>query len=220
MLALWRSHKYDKENIMRAARLGAEALWRRYRTDESFRRGLDLKLRKSRARGGSISLRNLGEVGFKSRLRLSGAHQVRPVYSDVNGNRLRSSFEVTIANALARNGIPYSVEPRFVVGDHAFYPDFIIGDDRRHLVEVVGYMGDRYWDGTATKIRLILKEYPYLKVAVVTTFVTIMNSRLRGSTRVSIFRPYQVDELVRWCRGARRGSKKLGPKAERLLRGP
>jgi hypothetical protein len=206
MLRIWQSHRYNRDDVVRAAKLGAEALWCKYRTDPDFKRRLDLKLRDSRARGGSISLRNLGEVGFKARLRESGPKQVRPQHRDVKGNLLRSRFEVQVANLLASHDIEYKFEARFVVGDHAFYPDFLVGKDERRIVEVVGYMGDRYWGGTAKKIRLIASAYPRVEIAVVTSFVKIMKRRLHGLRRVSIFRPYQEEELVRWCRGGCRGS--------------
>jgi len=87
---------------------------------------------------------------------------------------LGSSFEVTVAIWLESHRIRYGVEPRFVIGDHAFYPDFTIEFDAKRIIEVVGYMGDRYWDGTATKIRLTCSAYPDVQIAVVTSFVKIM----------------------------------------------
>lgn len=126
---------------------------------------------------------------------------------------MRSSFEVVVANWLESNNIRYRVEPRFVVGVHAFYPDFIIEGDSKRIIEVVGYMGDRYWDGTAAKICLICSAYPNVQIAVVTSFVKIMKRKLGNAPRVSLFRPYEQEKLVLWCRGNCRGARKR-PKAE------
>lgn len=216
MLGLWRSIKHDRVKLLRAARLGGKALWRKYHLDDKFRAEFDSKLRASRSRGGSIALRNLGAAGFKSRLKNHAPSQVRPRCVDNNGNLLRSSFEVTVANWLESQRIGYDVEPRFVVGDHAFYPDFMIEGAPRRIIEVVGYMGDRYWDGTAAKIRLISTAYPDVQIAIVTSFVEIMSRRLSGVSRVSLFRPYELEKLVLWCRGKLPGYERR-PKAERLL---
>src|SRR4030042_4704806 len=64
----WRGHKVNKERIIEAARLGGKALWQRIYKEPNFKKMIDTKLAKSRARGGSISLRKLGEDGFKRRL--------------------------------------------------------------------------------------------------------------------------------------------------------
>lgn len=158
----------------------------------------------ARARGGSTSLRNLGESGLKARLR-TGPRQIRPSFQDNKGNLLRSNFEVEVANMLAAHNIGYLVEPRVVVGTHAFYPGFMISGDKSRLIEVVGYMGDRYWDGTASKIKMMCREYPEVQAGVV-TFIRIMRRRLGSSHRVTLFRPYEQVKLVRWCRGDCRGS--------------
>lgn len=207
MLESWHNIKHDREKLLRAARLGGKALWKKYRDDIKFRAELDSKLRESRSRGGSIALKNLGAAGFKSRLKNRGPAQLRPKYVDNNGNPLRSSFEVTVANLLESHKITYDVEPRFVVGDHAFYPDFMLESDSKRIIEVVGYMGDRYWDGTAAKIRLICAAYPDVQIAVVTSFVKIMKRKLSNLPHVSLFRPYEQEKLVLWCRGNCRGAK-------------
>jgi hypothetical protein len=200
MRRAWRSKRPDRGKILRAASMGGKALWKKYHSDRSFRAELDAKLRDSRARGGSIALRNLGERGFKSRLRNHAPPQIRPLYVDHNGNHLRSAFEVTVANVLSSHDIRYRVEPRFVVGDHAFYPDFVVNANSKRIIEVVGYMGDRYWNGTAVKIRMIARAYPDVQIAVVTSFVKIMEKKLSSLPQVSLFRPYQEEELVLWCR--------------------
>lgn len=207
MLGLWRNIRHDHVKLLRAARLGGKALWKKYHHDDNFRAELDSKLLASRSRGGSIALRNLGAAGFKSRLKNHAPLQVRPRYVDNNGNLLRSRFEVTVANWLESRKIGYDVEPRFVIGDHAFYPDFMIEGASKRIIEVVGYMGDKYWDGTAAKIRLISATYPDVQIAVVTSFVKTMSRRLRGVSRISFFRPYEQEKLVLWCRGNCRGTK-------------
>ena len=201
MLAAWRRQRYDHSQKVVSARLGGLALWKRYRADRDFRVALDTKLSASRARGGAISLRNLGEEGFKLRLEKHGFKQVRPVYRDNLGNKLRSAPEVKVANELIEGGIRFVSEPRVVVGNHAFYPDFgICGKER--VIEVVGYVGDDYWDRTALKIQLMVRAFPRMGVAVVTSFLGIMRRRLAGTPRVACFSPYQVDQLLQWCRGS------------------
>jgi hypothetical protein len=123
-----------------AARLGGKALWRKYHSDDAFRVLLDSKLKDSTAKGGAISLKNPSEVGFKARLRDHAPHQIRPLFFDEKGNRLRSTFEVEVANVLGSHDVPYKVEPRFVVGPHAFYPDFLVSGEPKKIIEVVGYM--------------------------------------------------------------------------------
>ncbi len=201
MIEKWRHQKFDPAQKTISARLGAQALWKRYRTDEEFRTSLDQKLKASRSRGGAISLRNLGEVGFKVRLEKHGFKQVKPKYVDRLGNRLRSKLEVGIANELIDGGLQFTVEPGVQIGDHAFYPDFGLAENSK-FIEVVGYMGDEYWDRTARKIGLLIGSLPDVKVAVVTSFFEVMKKRLRGIDRTVCFRPYQVDELLQWCRGS------------------
>ena len=134
------------------------------------------------------------------------------------GNLIRSSFEVTIANTLASHGIDYVVEPRFVAGSHASYPDFMVAGGRNRLIEVVGYTGDRYRDGNATKIKLVCESYPDVRIAVVTSFTKFMERRLRTLPRVVMFRPYEGARLALWCRGT--AGVPNSPTAEWLLRGP
>jgi predicted nuclease of restriction endonuclease-like RecB superfamily len=200
MRAAWRKQKHTPEQSQRSAKLGAEALWRKYRRDPRFKKELDEKLRASRSRGGAISLRNLGEAGFKRRLENTGQVLVKARFSDSLGNRHRSPGEVKVAELLIRSGIEFVVEPRVEVKEHAFYPDFSL-DDGSKIIEVVGYAGDRYWNRTARKLQLLTEADSSLRVAVITTYLRIVERKLRGIPRVTIFSPYQEVELVRWCRG-------------------
>jgi predicted nuclease of restriction endonuclease-like RecB superfamily len=200
MRAAWKDQKHSKEQIKTSARLGGEALWRKYYSDPTFRKELDDKLRESRSRGGTNSLSKLGEAGFKRRLEESGHIWVKPRFSDGLGNKLRSLGEVRVAEILIRAGVGFVVEPRIKAGAHAFYPDFSL-DEQSRFIEVVGYVGDEYWNRTARKLRLLVDSHPSLEVAVVTTYLRILERKLRGIPRVTIFSPYQEVELVRWCRG-------------------
>ena len=86
------------------------------------------------------------------------------------------------------------------VNGHAFYPDFILSGHLK-IVEVMGYSGDRYWNRTALKIRMLVGSNAALEIAVITTYLRIVRRKLEGIPRVDIFSPYQEAEIVRWCRG-------------------
>lgn len=200
MRAAWKNQRHGREQIERSARLGAEGLWRKYNSDPQFKKELDEKLRESRSRGGTKSLWNLGEAGFKRKLET--AHiSVRARFSDSLGHRLRSSSEVRVAELLIRSGVGFIVEPRLEIEDHAFYPDFALNENNSKLIEVVGYAGDRYWNHTARKLRLIVDANSSMEIAVVTSYLKIVRRKLLGIPRVTIFSPYQEAELVQWCRG-------------------
>ena len=200
MIKAWKGQRYDRAQKIRAAKRGAKGLWDRYHRDPEFKKRLDEKLRKSRSRGGTKSLRNLGEDAFKQRLERASPN-VRARYTDSLGNHLRSSLELTIANILADAKIHYLTEPRIEVGIHAYYPDFMVGSRQPRIIEVAGYAGDRYWDRTCEKIRRLVESDPKLQVAVVTTYLQIMRRRMTGIPRVTFFSPYQRVELIQWCRG-------------------
>jgi hypothetical protein len=199
MKAAWRKQKYTPEQSQRSARLGAEALWRKYHANPEFKRKLDVKLRESRSRGGTKSLWNLGEVGFKRRLE-TGHEYVRARLSDSLGHRLRSSSEVRVAELLIKSDIKFVYERRTEANGHAFYPDFSL-DCGTKIIEVVGYAGDRYWNHTARKLRLLAEADSSLEVAVITTYLKIVERKLKGIPRITIFSPYQEAEIVHWCRG-------------------
>jgi predicted nuclease of restriction endonuclease-like RecB superfamily len=216
MMAAWRNQKHKPEQIKRSAKLGAQGLWRKYHADPAFKERLDNKLRESRSRGGTKSLWNLGEAGFKRRLE-KGHISVRARFRDSLGHRLRSSLEVSIAELLIKSKVEFMVEPRVEVGGHAFYPDFSLNRGQK-LIEVVGYAGDRYWNRTAYKIQLITEAHTSLQTAVVTTYLRIVTKRLRHIPRVTIFSPYQEAEIVRWCRG--NAGVHYARKQSGLMRGP
>lgn len=200
MLRAWKIQHHNPEHIAKAAKLGATALWKRYYEDPEFKRDLDEKLRESRSRGGAISLRNLGENGFKRRLNDSRIPQLKPKYTDAFGNQLRNSGELRVAELLTSSKIEYVVEPRIEIYHHAFYPDFVLVNGTS-IIEVAGFASEEYWDRTAEKIRMLIEANPCFRIAVVTSFVKIMKRRLSLTPRVTIFSPYQRDELIQWCRG-------------------
>ena len=158
---------------------------------------------------------NLGEAGFKRRLEAAHPH-VRARFSDSLGHKLRSSKEVRIAELLIRSNIRFEYEPRLEARGHAFYPDFALNNNR--VIEVVGYAGDRYWDRTARKLALLVSEYDSMQVAVVTSYGRIIERRIEGLPRISVFTLYQEAELVRWCRGL--PGFTVDRKQSGLMRGP
>jgi predicted nuclease of restriction endonuclease-like RecB superfamily len=119
------------------------------------------------------SLWNLGEVGFKRRLE-TGHEYVRARLSDSKGHRLRSSSEVRVAELLIKSDIEFVYERRTEANGHAFYPDFSLVDCGTKIIEVVGYAGDRYWNHTARKLRLLTEADGSLEVAVITTYLRIV----------------------------------------------
>jgi len=199
MRIAWSKQKHSREQIERSARLGGEGLWKKYYADPNFKKMLDDKLRESRSRGGTNSLWNLGELGFKRRL--ENAHtSVRARFVDSHGNRLRSSLELRVAELLIRSNIGFVVEPRVEAYGHAFYPDFSLNGFSK-IIEVVGYAGDRYWNHTAHKLKLLTEAYPSLQVAAITTYLRIVTRKLVGIPRVTVFSPYQEVAIAQWCRG-------------------
>ena len=67
MRKAWKGHRVNHLKITEAARLGYKAFRKRYDSDADFRRQMDEKLAISRSKGGTSSLRNLGEECFKKR---------------------------------------------------------------------------------------------------------------------------------------------------------
>lgn len=196
----WKGHKVNPTKIVEAAKLGYKALQIRYATDSEFKRNVDKKLSKSRSKGGAISLKNLGQEGFKKRLEALKNELVKYKYSDQFGNRFRSSLELKIANLLSNNNIKFSVEPRFECGDHAYYPDFLINGDKLQIIEVMGIGTEKYWTNSTNKIKRLLNKYTDLKIAVITSFSNIAQRHLGNMRRVSILRWSQLDEFADWCR--------------------
>ena len=123
----WKGHRVNHEKILEAAKLGYEAFRKRYDSDLEFKRQMDEKLAISRSKGGSISLRNLGEEGVKKRFEEMKNDLLRYKYTDNKGNKLRSWQEFRVANLLSLKGIPYTVEPKFACGYHNFYRVYLAG---------------------------------------------------------------------------------------------
>ena len=196
----WKGHKVNYKMIVEAARLGSKALKRRYNSDKEFKQMIDKKLAISRSKGGSVSLKNLGEDGFKKRLERMKNELVKYKYSDEFGNKFRSLLELKVANFLSSNNVVYSVEPRFECGYHAYYPDFLIQGMKTKIIEVMGIGTEKYWKNAARKIGLLLNDYPQLRIAVITSFSKMAERYLGETPKVNILRWSELDELVHWCR--------------------
>ena len=196
----WKGHKVNYKKIVEAAKLGSKAFRHRYNADKEFKQMIDKKLAKSRSKGGSISLKNLGEDGFKKRLERMKNELVKYKYSDEFGNKFRSLLELKVANFLSSSGINYIVEPRLECGYHAYYPDFLIQGMKNKIIEVMGIGTEKYWKNVARKIGLLLKNYPQLRIAVITSFSKMAKRHLCGMSRVNILRWSELDELAHWCR--------------------
>jgi len=197
----WKGHRVNHEKIIEAAKLGYKAFRKRYNEDEEFKRRIDQKLVESRSKGGSVALRNLGEDGFKKRLERMKNDLVKYKYIDRKGNRLRSSQELKVANFLSEKGITYAVEPKLECGYHSYYPDFWIQGDKPKIIEVMGIGTEKYWKNAARKIDLLLRNYPQMRIAVITSFSRIAKRYLDKMPRIIILRWSELDELVNWCRG-------------------
>lgn len=199
IISRWKTQKHRHEDLVRAARAGGYALWRKYRNDTQFKSYLDSKLAASRSRGGSHSLRNLGEYGFKKRLEESHKHLPLRNHITNSGLRVRSPEELRVAQAFDNASIQYEYEPRFEVGDHAFYPDFKISKQNK-IVEVAGYAGDRYWKALTKKIRLLRDHDPNLEVYVITSYYAIIGRYLAGDPKIMIFKWKDLAKVVLLCR--------------------
>jgi len=196
----WKGHKVNYKKIVEAAKLGSKAFRRRYNSDKEFKQMIDKKLAKSRSKGGSISLKNLGEEGFKKRLERMKNELVKYKYSDKFGNKFRSQLELKAANFLSSSGIVYSVEPRRECGYHAYYPDFLIEGSKLKIIEVMGIGANKYWKNASRKIGLILKKYPESEVTLITSFSRMAKEHLDEMHRVNILRRSELDKLAQWCR--------------------
>ncbi|MGQ9469485.1 MAG: hypothetical protein ACUVTD_06640 [Nitrososphaerales archaeon] len=146
-----------------------------------------------------LSLRNLGEIGFKIRLEKTGNDRLKAKFRDEAGNLYRSSLEMKIAEALRRNGVRYVSEPRIETGIHAYYPDFLILEKKRKIIEVMGYAGDKYWRRNSRKIKELLAFDPSLEIVILTSFRRIVSRYLKGLP-VRILTWGEISRLVEWCR--------------------
>jgi hypothetical protein len=197
----WKGHKVNYEKIVEAARLGSKVFRQRYNTDKEFKQMMDEKLAKSRSKRGSVSLRNLGEEGFKKRLEQLKNELVKYKYSDNFGNKFRSLLELKVANFLSANGIAYTVEPRVECGYHAYYPDFPVKGVNPKIIEVMGIGTEKYWKNSARKISLLLNNYHQLRIAVITSFSRKAKKHIGEMVQVNILRWSELDKLAEWCRG-------------------
>jgi len=195
----WKGHKVNPEKIVEAAKLGYAAFRKRYESDVDFKRQMDEKLAISRSRGGSISLRNLGEEGFKKRFEEMKNDLLRYKYTDNKGNKLRSWQELRIANLLSLKGIPYTVEPKFECGYHNFYPDFLIHSNKQKIIEVMGVGTEEYWKKAREKVKLLTDNYPEMKILVITSYTKKAKTYLSGITRVNVLLWRELDKVANWC---------------------
>jgi len=196
MRTVWKGIKINHEKIVEAAKLGSKAFRHRYNTDKEFKRMIDEKLAKSRSKGGSISLKNLGEEGFKKRLEIMKNELVKYKYNDKLGNRFRSLLELKVADFLSSKGIEYSVEPRLECGYHAYYPDFLIHGAKPRIVEVMGIGTEKYWKNAARKIHSLLRNYSQFEIIIITSFSRLAKRHIDEIPQVSILRWSELDKLA------------------------
>ena len=195
----WKGHKVNCDKIVEAAKLGSKASRQRYNTDKEFKRMIDKKLFESRSKGGSISLRNLGEDGFKKRLERMKNELVKYKYCDKFGNKFRSLLELKVANFLSSKNIEYCVEPRLECGYHAYYPDFLV-QGKPKIIEVMGIGTEKYWKKAARKINTLLKNHPQFEIIIVTSFSRIAKRYIGEIPQANILRWSELDKLAQWCR--------------------
>ncbi len=201
----WKGHKVNHEKIVEAAKLGYEAFKQRYDNDIEFKRKMDEKLAVSRSKGGSISLRNLGENGFKERFEKMKNELLRYKYADNQGNKFRSRQELKVANFLSSKGIRFTVEPTFTCGYHNYYPDFLIQGNEQRIIEVMGVGTEEYWKKTRQKVKLLLDNYPEMKILAITSYSKKAKTYLGGIARVNILLWKELEEVANWCRSVTPG---------------
>jgi hypothetical protein len=195
----WKGHRVNRRKIVEAARLGYQAFMKRYNSDPVFRRQMDEKLAISRSKGGTISLRNLGEEGFKKRFEKMKNDLLRYKYKDNNGNRLRSWQELRVANFLSLKGISYSVEPRFLCGSHSFYPDFLVQVERQRIIEVMGVGTEEYWRKARDKLKMLTDYYLGVEILVITSYSKKAKTYLVGIPRVNVLLWKELEKVANWC---------------------
>jgi hypothetical protein len=191
--------RVNREKIIEAAKMGYKAFRQRYNSDIEFKRKMDEKLAISRSKGGSVSLRNLGEDSFKKRFEKMKNELLKYKYADNQGNKLRSRQELKIANFLSSKGIPFIVEPKFTCGYHNYYPDFLIHGDEQRIIEVMGVGTEEYWKKARQKVKLLLDNYPEMKILVITSYSKKAKTYLGGIARVNILLWKELEGVVNWC---------------------
>lgn len=195
----WKGHRVNREKIIEAAKLGYEAFRRRYNSDVEFKRKMDEKLAISRSKGGSISLRNLGEDGFKERFEKLKNDLLRYKYTDSQGNKFRSWQELKVANLLSLKSIAYTVEPRFTCGYHNYYPDFLIHGNKQRIIEVLGVGTEEYWKKSRQKLKLLMDNYPEMKILVIISYSKKAKTYLGEIARINILLWKELEGVVNWC---------------------
>lgn len=201
----WKGHRVNHEKIVEASKLGYKAFRKRYNEDEEFKRRIDQKLVRSRSKGGSVALRNLGEDGFKKRLERMKNDLVKYKYTDRKGNRLRSSQELKVANFLSEKSITYAVEPKPECGYHNYYPDFWIQGTKPKIIEVMGIGTEKYWKNARRKMKLLTDSNPEIEIVVITSFSKKAKAYLSEITRVNILRWSELEKVANWCRSVTPG---------------
>ena len=195
----WKGHRVNRQKINEAAKLGYEAFRKRYNSDPAFRRRMDEKLAISRSKGGTVSMRNLGEDGFKKRFEEMKNDLLRYKYTDNKGNKLRSLQELRVANLLSSNGISYTVEPRFLCGSHSFYPDFLVYANKQKIIEVMGVGTEEYWTKARDKVKLLTDNYPEIQILVITSYSKKAKVYLDGISRVNVLLWKEIENVAGWC---------------------
>ncbi len=195
----WKGHKVNHEKIVEAAKLGYAAFKLRYDNDIEFKIKMDEKLAISRSKGGSISLRNLGENGFKERFDKMKNELLRYKYTDNQGNKLRSLQELKVATFLSSNGIPFTVEPKFTCGCHNFYPDFLIQGNKQKIIEVMGIGTEEYWKKAKQKVSSLTDHYPEIEILIITSYSKKAKTYLSGIERVNILIWRELEKVANWC---------------------
>ena len=160
---------------------------------------MDVKLAISRSKGGSISLRNLGEDGFKERFERMKNDLLRYKYTDSEGNKLRSRQELRLANLLSFKGIAYTVEPKITCGYHNYYPDFLVHSSRQKIVEGMGVGTEEYWKKAREKMKLLTDSYPEMEILVITSYAKKAKTYLAGIPRVNILIWRELEKVAKWC---------------------
>lgn len=95
-------------------------------------------------------------------------YQKKYVASD--GNKYRSSLEVSLVDFLYAANIEYSYERPLEVDGTIYYPDFTLldGEKIRCLIEPTGSAYDSWRKKFKTKVQAIRKKYPTLPIVIVT----------------------------------------------------
>jgi hypothetical protein len=199
MRKAWQGHRVNREKIVVAAKLGYEAFRKRYDNDVEFKREMDKKMAVGRSKGGSISLKKLGEEGFKKRFEEMKNELLRYKYFDNQGNKFRSRQELKVARFLSSKGIAFTVEPQFSCGSHNYYPDFLIQGSKQKIIEVMGVGTEEYWEKAREKVSLLTKNYSGLEILVITSYSKKAKTYLSGIAHVNVLLWKELEKVANWC---------------------